>query len=324
MPASIKWIEGLGSETSVEDAARRSLQPRLSAVSHLLPMAAHLASHDVEHVHQLRVATRRATAALKLYGDCVPRKQFRWFKNRLRKIRRAAGDARDLDVLADRLAREYGERVSPVIEFIERERTAVQPAIVRVAERCRSNDRLVRKTAKLLQSIQMPAVEGQPTEARSFRGWSAAQFAATAELFSVAMPTESSTPVELHQFRIRAKALRYSIELVASAFDPALRKSLYPLIEKLQERLGTIQDHVAAAARCRTWESNTRDEVLQETLRELAEAEDRGLIDAIRVFQAWWTDDRVVKVQELLKLPLVPTLGLGTHDADAPAADVPA
>lgn len=324
MPASIKWIEGLGPESSVEDAARRTLQLRLAAVSHLLPMAAHLASHDVEHVHQLRVATRRATAALKLYRDCVPRKQFRWFKNRLRKIRRAAGDARDLDVLADRLAREYGERVSPVIDLIARERAAVQPAIVRVAERCRSSDRLVLKTAKLLQSVQMPVVEGQSAEAHSFRDWSAAQFAATAEQFNAAMPTESSTPSELHQFRIRAKALRYSIELVASAFDPALRKSLYPLIEKLQERLGTIQDHVAAAARCREWESNTRHEALQETLRELAEAEDRGLADAIRVFKAWWTDDRVAKVQELLKLQIVPTLRVGTHDADAPAADVPA
>src|SRR6188768_1175139 len=200
MPASTKWIEGIGPDTPVEEAARRSLEPRLSAVSHLLPMAAHLASHDVEHVHRLRVATRRATAALKLYSDCVPRKQFRWLKRRLRKIRRAAGDARDLDVLSDRLAREYGERVSPVIDLIASERTAVQPAIVHVAERCRANDRLVRKTAKLLQSIQVPRAIDQAAAPRNFRDWSSAQFAATAEQFNAAMPTESSTPAELHQF----------------------------------------------------------------------------------------------------------------------------
>src|SRR5262245_41447558 len=114
MPTSSKWIDGIGPETPVEEAARRSLEPRLAAVSHMLPMAAHLASHDIEHVHRLRVATRRATSALKLYRECVPPKRYRWLKKRLRSVRRAAGDARDLDVLAGRLMREYGERVMPV------------------------------------------------------------------------------------------------------------------------------------------------------------------------------------------------------------------
>src|SRR2546421_3740321 len=100
MASSSKWIEGIGPETRIEEAARRSLEPRLAAVGHYLPMAAHLAEHDVEHVHRLRVATRRAVAALKLYRKLLPKKPARWMKKRLRKIRRAAGDARDLDVLA--------------------------------------------------------------------------------------------------------------------------------------------------------------------------------------------------------------------------------
>ena len=62
MAASAKWVEGLAPDCTIEEAARRSLGPRLSSVVHLLPMAAHLAEHDIEHVHRLRVATRRATA----------------------------------------------------------------------------------------------------------------------------------------------------------------------------------------------------------------------------------------------------------------------
>ena len=110
------------------------------------------------------------------------------------------------------------------------------------------------------------------------------KLAKVAGQFVVAMPNESSSTAELHQFRIRAKALRYAIELVAPAFEPELRKELYPLVEELQERLGRIQDHVTAAERCHNWAANTRDEALQETLRELAEAENRGLIDAVREF----------------------------------------
>jgi CHAD domain-containing protein len=301
MALSAKWIEGIGPQSSVEDAARRSLEPRLSAVAHLLPMAAHLAAHDIEHVHRLRVATRRAGAALKLYRDCLPPKKAHWVTKRLRKIRRAAGHARDLDVLADRLARDYGDRVAPVIELIANDRVAVQPAIVRIADRCRNKDRLVRKTAALLQSIHRPELSEDATEPQPFGDWAADQLAKVAGQFVVAMPTESSSTAALHQFRIRAKALRYAIELVAPAFEPELRKKLYPLVEELQERLGRIQDHVTAAERCHNWAANTGDGALQETLRELAEAENRGLLDGVRDFFAWWTDERVEQVHNLLK-----------------------
>src|SRR2546423_3589961 len=112
MASSGKWIDGLHADSAVEDAARRSLEVRLATVAHYLPLAAHLAEHDIEHVHRLRVATRRAAAALKLYRDRLPQKDARWGKKQLRKIRRAAGEVRDLDVLIARLRREDGAHVT--------------------------------------------------------------------------------------------------------------------------------------------------------------------------------------------------------------------
>ena len=300
MVPSAKWIEGLSSESTVEEAARRSLEPRLAAVVHLLPLAAYLASHDIEHVHRLRVATRRAGATLKLYWDCLSPNSARWMKKRLRKIRRAAGDARDLDVLADRLARDYGEPVAPVIELIANDRAAVQPAIVRVADRCRHGDLLVRKAAKLLHTIPVPNALGHGTQPALFRDWAAAQFAKVASEFAAAMPNESADTVALHQFRIRGKALRYAIELVSPVFGPELRKELYPVVEKLQERLGRVQDHVAAIERCKHWAADARGESIQETLRELSAAEERGLANATREFRSWWTDERMSQVGALL------------------------
>ncbi len=303
MAPSSKWIDGLTPSSTVADAARRSLEPRLSAVAHLLPMAAYLAEHDIEHVHRLRVATRRAEAALKLYYVCLSPKPARWVKKRLRKIRRAAGDARDLDVLADRLERDYGEPVAPIIELIARDRAAVQPAIIRIADRCRNNDRFIRKTAALLQSVDSQESDDNGEAPALFRDWAAKQFAQVADKFAAAMPNELSDTAALHQFRIRAKALRYAIELVASAFGSELRKEFYPIVAELQERLGNVQDHVAAIERCRAWAAATRNEALHETLRELAEAEHRGLTDSIREFHAWWTDERVAQVSILLEFP---------------------
>jgi CHAD domain-containing protein len=224
-------------------------------------------------------------------------------KKRLRKIRRAAGDARDLDVLADRLARDYGEPVAPVIELIANDRAAVQPAIVRVADRCRHGDRLVRKAAKVLRTIPVQNARGHGTQPAIFRDWAAVQFAKVADDFVAAMPNESSDTVALHQFRIRGKALRYAIELVSPAFGPELRKELYPVVEKLQERLGRVQDHVAAIERCNHWAAEACGESMQETLRELSAAEERGLADSMREFRSWWTEERRSQVGALLELP---------------------
>ena len=49
MAASGKWIEGLDAQTPIDKASRRSLEPRLTIVAQFLPLAAHLAEHDIEH-----------------------------------------------------------------------------------------------------------------------------------------------------------------------------------------------------------------------------------------------------------------------------------
>jgi CHAD domain-containing protein len=300
MTLSAKWIEGVGPDSSVEHAARRALEPRLAQVMHLLPMAAHLAEHDIEHVHRLRVATRRASAALKLFGDCLPGKPRRWMKKRLRKIRQAVGDARDLDVLADRLAREYGDVVGPVVELVMKDRAAAQPAILMIAQKCSHHDNFATNTAKLLAHVRLPKSEPAVEQHHTYAEWSRSQFASVADKFLAAFPVAGATAAEHHRFRIRAKALRYVIELVAPVFPTKLRTDTYPLIEKLQRRLGTAQDHIAAIGRCQAWAAASTNSVLVETLRELTEGEQRGYTDAVEQFHAWWDDDRAALVRTLL------------------------
>jgi CHAD domain-containing protein len=287
MNPTSKWIDGIDADSSVHDAARRSLEGRLTAVIQALPLAAHLADYDVEYVHRLRVSTRRALAAVKLYEELLPRKQFKWLKKRLKKVRRAAGDARDLDVLALRLAEDYGERAKPVVEFVQRQRAKAQPDIVEVAERCRRDDRFVRKTSKLLAGVD----EGQEGEAK-FGDWAASRLANAVDAFFGDMPADASDTAALHQFRIRGKQLRYTIELVASAFPAQLRSEMYPVVEELQERLGNVQDHVAAIANLNEWADAAEDAELQNLLHELAEEEREGLIDALGDFRDWWSDER--------------------------------
>src|SRR4051812_18854466 len=304
MAVSGKWIEGIDAAAPVEEAARKSLEPRLSAVAGSLPLAAHLAEHDVEYVHRLRVATRRAGAALKLYKELLPRKPARWLKKRLRKIRQAAGDARDLDVLAHRLNAQYGEKAAAILNLIREERAAVQDTVAEIAARCSHKDRYVRETAKLISGIRSPHSEnGKSQTQRTFGQWARTRLTKLAAKFFDALPSESSNLASLHEFRIRAKALRYAIELVASAYSAELRRSAYPLVESLQERLGEIQDLVAARCRFEDWAASGSHASLRPLLPELVQADGERLTKCLQEFQIWWNEERANTLRELLLPP---------------------
>ena len=84
-----KWLTGVQAEMPVAEAAQVALALRLSAVRKLLKTAAQTAcdpDENVEAVHQLRIGTRRAAAALRLFDEVLPRKEARWFRRRLRSM----------------------------------------------------------------------------------------------------------------------------------------------------------------------------------------------------------------------------------------------
>jgi CHAD domain-containing protein len=65
-----KWIEGLSPDMEVPHAARAVIVARFQVVRHCLPLAVEKSLEDTEYVHQLRVSTRRAAAALRVFADC--------------------------------------------------------------------------------------------------------------------------------------------------------------------------------------------------------------------------------------------------------------
>src|SRR4051812_42576378 len=112
MSRKSKWVEVRSPNESVEDVARRVLEDRLDLVWHYLPRAAKGPKSETENVHQLRVATRRAVAALDTFSHLLGKRRLKWMNKQLKKVRRAAGDARDFDVLYDRLSRLSREKGS--------------------------------------------------------------------------------------------------------------------------------------------------------------------------------------------------------------------
>ena len=102
-----KWVADASPDEPLADVARRALDMRLGLVWHYLPRAADKPA-ETENVHQLRVATRRAMAAMQIFDTLLPRKRGLWWNKQLKRVRQAAGQARDLDVLAERLRQKAG------------------------------------------------------------------------------------------------------------------------------------------------------------------------------------------------------------------------
>ena len=55
-------------------------------------------AQDIEHIHRMRVASRRLRAALPLFASCFPEKKYQLWMGEIQRITRALGEARDTDV----------------------------------------------------------------------------------------------------------------------------------------------------------------------------------------------------------------------------------
>lgn len=252
MAADGKWVSGLSADTPSDVAARQVLAGRLGVVKHYLPLAAKTPDEDVEYVHQLRVATRRSGAALRIFGALYPRKRLKLAKNVLRTVRRAAGGARDWDVFLEMLDGSDALRASgseAAVDFLTGyafgHRAAAQEVLKDVAA---SHGLLVDELAKEFPGEAK--LHEEDTEApRTFGELAKSTLAVLFAEFAAEIAANPTEPEELHQLRITGKRVRYAMEVFAGCFAPPFRDVLYPAVERVQEILGHVQDGYVATDR---------------------------------------------------------------------------
>ncbi len=250
--ANGKWIAGLTPEMPADEAARVVLSVRLSAVRHHLPLAVEQAADDIEHVHQLRVATRRAETAVWAFRDFLPKKPRRRVKRVLRAVRRAAGAARDWDVFLVRYAREKSAAADVIAGYALRERAAAQDALAAVAAR--------RSVAVGDACATVPAaVRAKDTDPPlCLKAHAEAVLADLFARFAREIEESPASVTKLHELRLTAKRLRYAMEVFAGSCAPSLREVLYPAVEEAQELLGAAHDAAVAASRLEQIEREMR------------------------------------------------------------------
>ena len=242
-----KWIDGLRADLPPDEAARRVLGARLAVVSDFLPRAL-LHPEAIEHVHQLRVGTRRADAALKIFRDCLPGRELKRARKRLRVLRRAAGEARDWDVLALDLAARVRTRpakdhpgLDHLLGFALAHRALAQVTLATAGhEVCPNFEVFVTQT---VTAVRPP---DSPERRLPFVELARPALAALRDELHQAASADLTNYEMLHRVRIAGKRLRYAMEIFADCFAPPFKEQLYPLIEEMQEILGRANDsHVA-------------------------------------------------------------------------------
>jgi len=164
---------------------------------------------DSEELHDMRVATRRLRAALKLYADVLPKRAGRYERD-LRFIANALGEVRDLDVHLERLAEEAsrnGEDLREVVAVLEERRDEARR---RMLESLDSNryERFVASFSGTLRRGRSPAPTAPIVEVASdLVRLRYKKVHRDAEALA-----EDSPPEDFHDLRKKGKRLRYALE----------------------------------------------------------------------------------------------------------------
>jgi len=282
-----------GHEEQVVDIALTTLDDRLKSVLKRFSQATPHGATNPERIHQLRVATRRASAAIDFYEDFITRKSANKMARCLRRIRGTAGKVRDCDLLLARFSGEEAQaEAASFIKRVQASRASAFRDFRRLHRRHDDSNRLKRRARKLLAKTRRKAERRPHLAVQKFKDWAPERLRVfVSEFFQAANP-DLHDFTQLHKFRIRSKALRYAMELVASTFPPSFSAELYPVIERLQSLLGDINDEanfIRSIGRRLTNQAKLSD---IDGLKHRMAQEQHTLDELEREFSQWWTADR--------------------------------
>jgi len=214
---------------------------------------------DAEDVHKMRVATRRQRAAWRVFGEAYRRGRTKTYRQGLRDIARRLGAVRDLDVqleATDRyradLPRAEQRALEPLTAAWSQHRDDARALLTRELD-SPGYSRLIDDYVDFVRTegaAVSPIGAAQPHRVRDTapsRIWSAYE-----QIRSYEPVLRWADVATLHDLRIAAKWLRYSLEFVAEPLgDDAL--PLIARVTALQDHLGLMNDADVSASMARTF-----------------------------------------------------------------------
>ncbi len=211
---------------------------------------------DIEFLHDLRVAVRRARTALKLASRVVDEPARESFAAGFRWLGAVTTPARDLDVhllelsaMRDLLPPQLADSLAPLHKHLARQQRAAQrtlstrlrsPAFTRLVHDCRQ---------QLSEGFSGPSAGvplGPLADQRVRDAWRT--------VLRRGRAIDATSPSEaLHDLRKKCKELRYTLEFFAGLYDRKHVKTLVAELKALQDNLGEFQDSEVQRSTVEGW-----------------------------------------------------------------------
>jgi len=216
---------------------------------------------DLEALHDMRVATRRMRAALKIAGPYLEGKEARRVTDGVRSVTQALGAVRDLDVLIERardfqahLPEEQQQDLDGLLSDWAGRRDGARKDMLRLLD---SDDyrRFEKRMEAFLEAEEEDRAGEQGDEVLPVEVRHVLASAVWTRYEAVrAYETVMETPrlPQLHMLRITSKYLRYTLEFFREVL-PAQSSSLIRDIVSVQDQLGALHDADVAAGLIRDY-----------------------------------------------------------------------
>lgn len=285
---SNKWIPGTSPNVRAIEIVGDAVKLRLESVRRLLKRVRRHWQSESEHVHQLRVATRRAQMAIQVFAQFLPTKLVRKSLRCLKKFRHAANIARDLDVLLDRYQEQPVNKCftaaqrKELVHFLGKKRREAQVELDALTNR-RGRNKFQRKMRRLLQLKSSSENDGV-----SLRELADQELRPLLQEFFKLAHLGADDIEAIHRLRIAGKRIRYVMELTAGAYSTREFEPIYRSFCEFQKQFGEVNDHATAVNTLgKSWANC--DDKLRRILDQQVESEEQLLERRCQQLQQTWT-----------------------------------
>ena len=233
---------------------------------------------DVEAVHDMRTATRRLRTAITIYGEDADKNDREPVEDELRRITRRLGAVRDLDVLLETLEGASTARggkldladLDPLRRSWNDERVAGAERLTAELGRGRFDDALAgaERLGKTADGGADGSGDGPEQQLRVAHRAPTLIWASFGEVLAYEIDPLTTDPASIHEMRIAAKKLRYTLEAFQDALEPGAM---------LIQEVTALQDAIVARDRARETTKAADDlaKAEQAAIEAFAEAQDR-------------------------------------------------
>lgn len=218
----------------MREFAEAQVNARLERVAAEIERARTEMSEDA--VHDLRVSIRRLAQALRLFGELLGKKAARELRQQVRPLLKCAGEVRNRDIAAGIVRRSKTPAAAALVKTLKAERAA-----------------FIKELRALLDTFQGVDLRRQWSQKKGGELWdrglppaanARAVLPGLARKFIKAgnkAVREETGWADLHQFRLRGKRFRYTLELFTPVYGKGLERRIEAM-RKVQTVLGDIND----------------------------------------------------------------------------------